>query len=309
MTNPLIEHLAASRTPAHQRPDPQRAAPTAWTKTSPSWTQELLRRGDSALRREIGHLLRRDKVAPDRGEPLMRRDLARLGPHALRIPAGATGHHTTTSCWPETTSQVVRRGPAPHQHQLDTLSPERFRQLHAPRLFGEVHRGLFAPNWGRRSVLSADQDQTPSAIRASPAGRGPLASSRAITDWRCASSSTADRRRPVGAGRFIFAHLESLDRLELPSAPLVPVDDYDPAGRRRWSPLHRRRRGRVGIIVASISRPFCSASAATDFRLTSAAIWRQLPVSPRRGGRKCLWRGVSQDADIAELNPRTSTRV
>jgi cyclic pyranopterin phosphate synthase len=135
---------------------------------------------------------------------------------------------------------------------LDTLNPERFRQL------------------ARRDGLERVID---GILAAKGVGFHPIkinaVSIRGITEHEVVPLGRFAREHglemrfieymPIGAdqwerGKVYFAH-EIMEQLERDIAPLVPVEDYDP----RAPAMEFRYTdggGRVGII-ASVSRPFC----------------------------------------------------
>jgi cyclic pyranopterin phosphate synthase len=236
-----------------------------------------------------------DKIRLTGGEPLMRRDLPRL----VQMLVGTEGIRDVGM----TTNGILLAGHAQELYDaglrrinisLDTLDPQRFRQLTRRDGLPKVLDGIQA---AKRTGFH------PIKINA--------VSIRGITEGEVVPLAQLARAHdlelrfieymPIGAeswerGKVYFAH-EILEQLESAFCPLVPVDDYDP----RAPAMEFRYTdggGRVGII-ASVSRPFCSLC--NRVRLTSDGKLRNCLFALEETDIKSLLRGSAPDAAIAEV--------
>jgi cyclic pyranopterin phosphate synthase len=236
-----------------------------------------------------------DKIRLTGGEPLMRRNLAHLVQMLCAIPGLRDVGMTTNGILLADQAQALRdAGLRRINISLDTLSPERFRQLTRRDGLDKVIAGILA---ARRAGLE------PIKINA--------VSIRGITEYEVVPLARFARQHglemrfieymPIGADHWerdkvYFAH-EILEQLEQHIAPLVPVEDYDP----RAPAMEFRYTdggGRVGII-ASISRPFCLSC--NRVRLTSDGKLRNCLFAINEADVKTLLRSEAPDADIAEV--------
>jgi GTP 3',8-cyclase len=236
-----------------------------------------------------------DKIRLTGGEPLMRRDLPRL----VQMLAAIDGIRDVGL----TTNGLLLAGQAQAFYDaglrrinisLDTLNPERFRQLSRRDGLDRVLNGILA---------------------AKKAGFDPIkinaVSIRGVTELDAVPLAQFARTHglemrfieymPIGAdhwerNKVYFAH-EILEQLEREVAPLVPVDDYDP----RAPAMEFRYTdggGRVGII-ASISRPFCLMC--NRVRLTADGKLRNCLFALDEADVKQLLRGHATDAELAAV--------
>src|SRR5438067_4545392 len=167
-----------------------------------------------------------DKVRLTGGEPLMRKDLPRLAAMLAALPGlRDLGLTTNGLLLAEQARALYDAGLRRINISLDTLSPERFRQLTRRDGLEKVIEGIFA---AKRAGFR------PIKINA--------VSIRGITEPEVVPLGKFAREHglqmrfieymPIGAdhwerGKVYFAH-EILEQLEQHIAPLVPVDDYDP---------------------------------------------------------------------------------
>ena len=216
-------------------------------------------RGELLTFEEITHFVRVaaplgvDKLRLTGGEPLMRRDLDRLVAMLVEVPGIKDIGLTTNGLLLAGQARALRSAGLHRINiSLDTLDPERFRQVSRRDGLDKVLAGIVA---------------------AKEAGFDPIKVNavviRGVTDVDVVPLAVFAREHglemryieymPIGAepwerGKVFFAH-EILETLEREVAPLVPADDYDPR-----SPAMDFRYtdggGKVGII-ASVSRPFC----------------------------------------------------
>jgi cyclic pyranopterin phosphate synthase len=239
-----------------------------------------------------------DRVRLTGGEPLLRRDLTRLVA-LLRDIEGIRDIGLTTNgiLLAEQAQALHDAGLRRINISLDTLDPERFRQLCRRDGLERVVEGILA---AKRAGFE------PVKVNA--------VSIRGVTEHEVVALARFARQHglemrfieymPIGADHWerekvYFAH-EILDQLEREVAPLVPVDDYDP----RAPAMEFRYTdggGRVGII-ASISRPFCRSC--NRLRLTADGKLRNCLFALDEVDVKALLRGGASAAELAEVMRR-----
>jgi cyclic pyranopterin phosphate synthase len=256
---------------------------------------ELLTFEEMAHFVRVASMLGIDKIRLTGGEPLMRRNL----PQLVRMLSAIDGIRdigmTTNGILLADQAQAFyHAGLRRLNISLDTLSPERFRQL------------------ARRDGLEKVLDGILAAKRA---GFDPIkinaVSIRGITEHEVVPLARFARQyglemrfieyMPIGADHWerdkvYFAH-EILEQLEHEVSPLVPVEDYDP----RAPAMEFRYTdggGRVGII-ASVSRPFCMSC--NRIRLTADGKLRNCLFALDEVDVKGLLRSQAPDGAIAEV--------
>jgi cyclic pyranopterin phosphate synthase len=236
-----------------------------------------------------------DKIRLTGGEPLMRRDLPRL----VRMLGTIEGIHdlgmTTNGLLLADQAQAFYdAGLRRINISLDTLNPERFRELARREGLERVLEGIAA---AKRAGFH------PIKINA--------VSIRGITEFEVVPLARFAREHglemrfieymPIGAdhwerSKVYFAH-EIMDQLEREVAPLVPVDDYDPR-----APAMEFRYvdggGRVGLI-ASVSRPFCLSC--NRIRLTADGKLRNCLFALNEVDVKGLLRGHADPKAICDV--------
>ena len=248
---------------------------------------------------EIAHFVRVavplgiDKIRLTGGEPLMRRDLARLARMLVEIEGiRDIGVTTNGILLAEHAQELFDAGLRRINISLDTLDPARFRELTRRDGLEKVIEGI-------QSAKRAGFD--PIKINA--------VSIRGVTEYEVVALGKFARENglemrfieymPIGAdhwdrGKVYFAH-EIIEQLERAFAPLVPVEDYDP----RAPAMEFRYTdsgGRVGII-ASVSRPFCMSC--NRIRLTSDGKLRNCLFALDEVDVKHLLRDAKDDAVLA----------
>ncbi len=194
-----------------------------------------------------------DKVRLTGGEPLMRRDLATLVRMLADVPGlRDLGLTTNGLLLAEQAQPLYDAGLRRINISLDTLSPERFKQLTRREGLERVLAGILA---AQRAGFDPVKVNAVSIRGVTEPEVVPLA--------RFAREHGLEMRfieyMPIGADHWerdkvYFAH-EILEQIEREVAPLMPAEDYDP----RAPAMEFRYAdggGRVGII-ASVSRPFC----------------------------------------------------
>jgi cyclic pyranopterin phosphate synthase len=243
-----------------------------------------------------------DKVRLTGGEPLLRRDLARLVAMLVAVPGirdvGITTNGLTLA---EHAQELFDAGLRRINVSLDALDPGRFRQLTRRDGVDKVSAGILA---ARKAGFD------PVKVNA--------VSIRGVTEHEVVPLAQFAREHglemrfieymPIGAdhwerGKVYFAH-EILEQIESQVAPLVPAEDYDP----RAPAMEFRYTdggGRIGII-ASISRPFCLSC--NRLRLTSDGKVRNCLFAIDEADVKGLLRGGGTDEAIAEVI-RTNVRA
>lgn len=235
-----------------------------------------------------------DKVRLTGGEPLMRRDLPKLVRMLAEVPGiRDIGLTTNGILLAEQAASLYDAGLRRINISLDTLDPDRFRQVTRREGLDKVLAGIFA---------------------AKKAGFGPIkinaVSIRGVTEYEVAPLAHFCREHglemrfieymPIGADQWerekvYFAH-EILERLEKEVAPLVPAEHYDPRAP-AMEFQYTDGGGNVGII-ASVSRPFCMSC--NRIRLTAEGKLRNCLFALDEVDIKPLLRGDGSDAEIAE---------
>jgi cyclic pyranopterin phosphate synthase len=236
-----------------------------------------------------------DKVRLTGGEPLMRRDLPRLVRMLCQVEGIRDIGLTTNGILLAEHAQALHdAGLRRINVSLDTLDPDRFRQLTRRDGLEKVIAGIQA---AKRAGFDPVKVNAVSIRGITELDAVPLA--------RFAREHGLEMRfieyMPIGAdqwerGKVYFAH-EILELLEREVAPLVPVEDYDP----RAPAMDFRYTdggGRIGII-ASISRPFCASC--NRVRLTADGKLRNCLFAIDEADVKSLLRGGAADAAIAEV--------
>jgi cyclic pyranopterin phosphate synthase len=236
-----------------------------------------------------------DKVRLTGGEPLMRRGLPRLVDMLYRIEGIVDLGLTTNGILLAGQAQALYdAGLRRINVSLDTLDPERFRQL------------------ARRDGLEQVLDGIAAARHA---GFDPIkinaVSIRGITEFEVVPLARFAREHglelrfieymPIGADRWerdkvYFAH-EIMEQLEQEIAPLVPAPDYDPRAP-AMEFQYTDGVGRVGII-ASVSRPFCMSC--NRIRLTADGKLRNCLFALDEIDIKQLLRGQAPPETIAAV--------
>lgn len=262
---------------------------------------EFMDRGELLSFEEIARFVRVaaplgiDKLRLTGGEPLMRRDLPRLVEQLVGIPGikdiGLTTNGLLLAAHARALSDAGLRR---INVSLDTLDPERFRQVARRHGLDRVLAGIEAAvAAGMTSVkVNAviirgmnDMDVVPLARRARAAG------------WEMRFIEYM----PIGAeawerDKVVFAH-EILDAVERGVGPLLPAEQYDPRAP-AMDFRYADDSGRVGII-ASVSRPFCRSC--NRLRLTADGKLRNCLFAHDELNVKDLLRDGGADARLAEV--------
>jgi cyclic pyranopterin phosphate synthase len=194
-----------------------------------------------------------DKVRLTGGEPLMRRDLPKLVALIAAVPGiKDIGLTTNGILLAEQAQGLYDAGLRRINVSLDTLNPDRFRQLARRDGLDRVLAGIDA---AKRAGFDPVKVNAVSIRGITEHEVVPLA--------RYARANGLEVRfieyMPIGAeawerDKVYFAH-EILEQLTAAFGPLAPAKDGDPrAPAQEW--VYGDGGGRVGII-ASVSRPFC----------------------------------------------------
>jgi GTP 3',8-cyclase len=240
-----------------------------------------------------------DKVRLTGGEPLLRRDLPELVRMLLAVP-GVRDLGLTTNALLLTAQAgpLYAAGLRRLNVSLDTLDPERFRQLARRDALAETLTGIDAAGSAgfERIKVNAvvlrgvnDTDVVPLARYARDRGL-----EMRYIEYMPIGAEAWEREKVV------FAH-EILEAVERDVGPLVPAEDYDP----RAPAMDFRYAdggGRVGII-ASVSRPFCRRC--NRLRLTADGKVRNCLFALDELDVKPLLRPVTDAAAVAELVRRS----
>jgi cyclic pyranopterin phosphate synthase len=236
-----------------------------------------------------------DKIRLTGGEPLMRRELSRLVEMLCRIDGiRDVGLTTNGVLLAEHAQALYDAGLRRINVSLDTLDPERFRQLARRDGLEKVIAGILA---AKRAGFD------PVKVNA--------VSIRGVTEHEVVPLARFAREHglelrfieymPIGAdawerSKVYFAH-EILEQLERDVAPLAPAKDYDPRAP-AMDFEYADGGGRVGII-ASISRPFCMSC--NRVRLTADGKLRNCLFALDEVDVKGLLRGDATEESIAEV--------
>jgi GTP 3',8-cyclase len=236
-----------------------------------------------------------DKIRLTGGEPLMRRDLARLVRMLCAIPGlRDVGITTNGILLAEHADELYEAGLRRINISLDTLDPSRFRKLTRRDGLDKVLSGIFA---AKKAGFEP--------IKLNAVSIRDFTEHEVVPLGRFAREHGLEMRfieyMPIGADHWerekvYFAH-EILEQLEHHIAPLVPVADFDP----RAPAMEFRYTdgcGRVGII-ASISRPFCANC--NRVRLTAEGKLRNCLFAIDEVDVKPLLRSGAPDAEISNL--------
>jgi cyclic pyranopterin phosphate synthase len=214
---------------------------------------ELLTFEEMARFVEVAAPLGIDKIRLTGGEPLMRRDLPRLV-HLLKQIKGIRDIGLTTNgiLLADQAQAFFDAGLRRINISLDTLDPDRFRQLARRDGLDKVLNGILAAKKAGFEPIKVNAVSI----------RG-ITETEVIPLARFARTHGLEMRfieyMPIGAdhwerNKVYFAH-EILEQLDREICPLVPVENYDPRAP-AMEFAYTDGGGRVGII-ASISRPFC----------------------------------------------------
>jgi cyclic pyranopterin phosphate synthase len=236
-----------------------------------------------------------DKIRLTGGEPLMRRDLAKLVAALARVPGiKDIGLTTNGLLLADHAQELYDAGLRRVNISLDALSPERFRQLARRDGVDKVLAGIEA---------------------AKKAGFAPIkinaVSIRGVTEHEVAPLARFARENqlelrfieymPIGADHWerekvYYAH-EILEQIDKDVAPLVPAKNRDPkAPALDFEYLDGK--GTVGII-ASISRPFCLSC--NRIRLTADGKLRNCLFALEEVDVKTMLRSGAADEAIAQV--------
>src|SRR5262249_54677788 len=200
---------------------------------------------------EVAAPLGIDKIRLTGGEPLMRRDLARLVTMLVAVPGiRDIGLTTNGILLAEQAQRLYDAGLRRINVSLDTLNADKFRQITRRDGLERVVAGILA-------AKEAGFDP----VKVNAVSIRGFTEDEVVPLARFAREHGLEMRfieyMPIGAdhwerGKVYFAH-EILEQLEREIAPLVPADDYDP----RAPAMEFRYTdggGHIGII-ASVSRP------------------------------------------------------
>jgi cyclic pyranopterin phosphate synthase len=236
-----------------------------------------------------------DKVRLTGGEPLMRRNLPQLVRLLAAIPGlKDLGLTTNGLLLAEQAQELYDAGLRRINISLDTLDPERFRQVARRDGLDRVLAGIDAAKCAGFHPIKINAVSI----------RG-LTEHEVVPLARFARDHGFELRfieyMPIGAetwerGKVYFA-AEIMDQLETHVAPLLPARDQDPR-----SPAqdfdYTDGGGRVGII-ASVSRPFCMSC--NRIRLTADGKVRNCLFALEESDVKPLLRGDASDEALREV--------
>jgi cyclic pyranopterin phosphate synthase len=236
-----------------------------------------------------------DKIRLTGGEPLMRRELARLVRMIAPIPGiRDIGITTNGLLLADQAQELYDAGLRRINISLDTLDPERFRQVTRRDGLDKVLAGIEA---AQRAGFRP--------IKINAVSMRGLTEHEVVPLGRFAREHRLEMRfieyMPIGADSWerskVYFAAEIMDQLETHVCPLVPAADQDPR-----SPAqdfeYTDGGGRVGII-ASVSRPFCLSC--NRIRLTADGKVRNCLFALDEADVKALLRGDGTDVQIREV--------
>jgi cyclic pyranopterin phosphate synthase len=236
-----------------------------------------------------------DKVRLTGGEPLLRRDLCRLAAMLVQVPGIEDVGLTTNGLLLAGQAQgLYDAGLRRINVSLDTLDPERFRQVARRDGLEQVLAGIDA---ARRAGFHPIKINAVVVRGVTDGDVAPLA--------RWAREGGLEMRfieyMPIGAepwerGKVYFAH-EILEQIEREVGPLAPARDYDPRAP-AMDFEYADGGGKVGLI-ASVSRPFCARC--NRLRLTADGKLRNCLFALEEVDVKHLLRVERDDARLAEV--------
>ncbi|HLJ92976.1 MAG TPA: GTP 3',8-cyclase MoaA [Gemmataceae bacterium] len=240
-----------------------------------------------------------DKIRLTGGEPLMRRELPSLV-GMLSGVAGICDIGMTTNglLLAEQAQAFYDAGLRRLNISLDTLDPDRFRQLARRDGLERVMEGILAAKQAGFRPIKLNAVSI----------RG-FTETEVVPLARFARQHSLEMRfieyMPIGADQWernkvYFAH-EILEQLEREIAPLVPVENYDPRAP-AMEFQYTDGGGRVGII-ASISRPFCRSC--NRIRVTADGKLRNCLFALDEVDVKRLLRDGASEAVLADVIRRT----
>jgi cyclic pyranopterin phosphate synthase len=230
-----------------------------------------------------------DKVRLTGGEPLMRRDLPELVRMVVGIPGIAdVGMTTNGILLARHARDLYAAGLRRLNVSLDTLDPDRFRELSRRDGVEEVVAGLLAAKEAGFGPIKVN----------AVAIRGFIERDAVPLAKFCREHGFELRfieYMPIGAEawereKVFFAH-ELLELLEREVAPLAPAPTYDPKA--PAMDFDYADGGRVGVI-ASVSRPFCRSC--NRLRLTADGKLRNCLFALDEADVKPLLRADAVDA-------------
>ncbi len=235
-----------------------------------------------------------DKVRLTGGEPLMRRELRKLVALLTAVPGiKDVGLTTNGLLLAEHAAALYEAGLRRINVSLDTLNPDRFRQLARRDGLERVLAGIDA---ARRAGFNPVKVNAVVIRGVNDAEVVPLA--------RYARDNGLEMRfieyMPIGAEQWerekVYFASEMLGQLGREFGALLPAPDGDPrAPAQEW--VYGDGRGRVGII-ASVSRPFCGSC--NRLRLTADGKLRNCLFALTEVDVRSYLRQSHDDAALAE---------
>jgi cyclic pyranopterin phosphate synthase len=258
-------------------------------------------RGELLTFEEITHFVRVaaplgiDKIRLTGGEPLMRRDLHRLVSMLVAIPGIKDIGLTTNGLLLADQARALRdAGLHRINISLDTLDPERFRQVTRRDGLDKVLAGIAAAKEAGFDPIKVnavairgvtDADVVPMAVFAREYGL-----EMRYIEYMPIGAEAWEREK------VFFAH-EILEALDRDVCPLVPAEDYDPRAP-AMDFRYSDGRGKVGII-ASVSRPFCLSC--NRLRLTADGKLRNCLFALDEADVKGHLRGAPDDVVLVDV--------
>jgi cyclic pyranopterin phosphate synthase len=249
---------------------------------------------------EIAHFVRVavplgiDKIRLTGGEPLMRRDLPKLVALLAEVPGiKDIGLTTNGILLAEHAQALYDAGLRRINISLDTLNPDRFRQLARREGLDRVLEGIAA---AKRAGFAP--------VKVNAVSIRGITEHEVVPLGRYARDNGLELRfieyMPIGAEAWerdkVYFAQEIMEQLTAAFGPLAPAPDADPrAPAEDW--VYTDGGGRVGII-ASVSRPFCLSC--NRIRLTADGKLRNCLFALTEVDVKHHLRETHDDASLAD---------
>lgn len=237
-----------------------------------------------------------DKVRLTGGEPLVRRDLPGLVARLAAVPGIKDIGLTTNGILLAPMAQALwDAGLRRINVSLDTMDPDRFRELTRRPGFEQVIEGILAARAAGFDPVKINAVAIKGMTEDDVVPLGVFAREHGL-ELRFIEYMPLDVAHQWERDKVLFA-AEILERLERGIGPLHPAPDQDPR-----APAvdydYADGLGRVGLI-ASISRPFCMSC--NRIRLTADGKLRNCLFALEEADIRALLRGGADDVAIARV--------
>lgn len=236
------------------------------------------------------------KIRLTGGEPLVRRNLSTLIEKLLAVPQIRDLALTTNGILlPEQAAELHAAGLRRINIHLDTLDPERFKQITRRGGFEKVLDGIFLCKRLGFDRVKINSVAARGYVEEDIVPLGHFAREHGF-EVRFIEYMPLDADNRWERDKVLFAQ-EIIDRLSSEIMPLVPVPDQDPRAPASEF-MFEDGVGRIGII-ASVSRPFCTSC--NRIRLTSDGKIRNCLFAIDEFDVKGIMRSGGSDEEVADM--------